>query len=142
MILHASCAAAKGPKGPRALLITGPSGAGKSSLVLEMLALGAHLLADDRTQLHTEGTRLMASCPGSIRGMIEARGIGILRAPSIAVAEVVAILDLGQNERLRTPPARAWTALGVSIPLLYKPETGCLPSAMMLYLQFGTADQS
>ena len=41
--LHASCIAVHG----RGVLILGPSGAGKSSLALQLMALGADLVADD-----------------------------------------------------------------------------------------------
>ncbi|MEF9600929.1 HPr kinase/phosphatase C-terminal domain-containing protein, partial [Paracoccus sp. PXZ] len=74
MILHASCIAHRG----RGLLILGPSGAGKSTLALEMMAFGATLVADDRTILRREGGRIVADAPDSIRGRIEARGVGIL----------------------------------------------------------------
>ncbi|MEO1532556.1 MAG: serine kinase, partial [Pseudomonadota bacterium] len=42
--LHASAVAL----GERGLLILGPSGAGKTRLALELVALGAELVADDR----------------------------------------------------------------------------------------------
>ena len=36
-------------------MITGASGAGKSALALQLIALGAELVADDRTELWREG---------------------------------------------------------------------------------------
>ena len=137
MILHASCVAVIGPAGPRAALLLGPSGAGKSQLALRMLAQGALLVADDRTVLTHDSAGLTASAPGSIRGLIEARGIGLLRAPTIGTATIALAVDLGQPESRRMPPARTWSALGVTLPLLHAPETGCLPSAVTLYLRDG-----
>ena len=56
----------------------GPSGAGKSALALQLLALGAELVADDRTDIIRQGDHLIADVPQAIAGMIEARGMGIL----------------------------------------------------------------
>jgi len=44
-VLHASCVCLEG----RAVLIRGASGSGKSGLALQLIALGAALVADDRT---------------------------------------------------------------------------------------------
>ena len=76
LTLHASCVALDG----RGVLILGRSGAGKSSLALELMALGARLVADDRTVLHADDGAPVASCPPAILGKIEARGVGILAA--------------------------------------------------------------
>lgn len=131
--LHASCVAAGG----RALLILGPSGAGKSALALRMLALGASLIADDRTEVTPGPAGLMARCPAPIRGLIEARGIGILRAPSIEQAPVVLAVDLGQVEDQRLPPRRHLTILGCQIDLVLHVRNDHFPAALMLYLREG-----
>ena len=55
--LHASAVAIEG----RAVLITGPSGSGKSGLALDIIALGARLVADDGVILRREGERLILS---------------------------------------------------------------------------------
>jgi len=44
--IHASCVAVDG----KGLLITGASGSGKSALALQLMAFGAHLIADDRVK--------------------------------------------------------------------------------------------
>ncbi|MBK5926802.1 hypothetical protein CCR87_05470 [Rhodobaculum claviforme] len=118
-------------------MLLGPSGAGKSQVALRMLALGAVLVADDRTELSREGDHLRAQAPGAIRGLIEARGIGLLRAPTVGSARVVLAVDLAQREGARMPPPRIWSALGLEVALIHAPETGCLPSALMLYLRHG-----
>lgn len=76
MQLHATTVAIEG----RGLVILGPSGAGKSTLALELMATGAVLVADDRTDLARQGDALIASVPQALAGRIEARGIGILGA--------------------------------------------------------------
>ena len=65
VLLHASCVAVKG----RALLITGPSGTGKSALALQMMALGADLVADDQTLLQPRAGKLIATAPPAARLM-------------------------------------------------------------------------
>ncbi|MEM9638850.1 MAG: hypothetical protein AAGA94_14475, partial [Pseudomonadota bacterium] len=56
-ILHASCVACQG----RAVLILGRSGQGKSGLALQLMAYGADLVADDRTQVTVQDERLWAT---------------------------------------------------------------------------------
>ena len=75
--------------GQTGLLFLGPSGAGKSSTAFACLseakALGWHaaLVADDRTILTVHGNRCVASCPDPIRGYLELRGTGIVRARQV-----------------------------------------------------------
>ena len=76
VLLHASCVAISG----RGVLIIGPSGSGKSALALQLMAFGASLVADDQTELTVQGGTLIARCPPTMSGLIEARGLGILRA--------------------------------------------------------------
>jgi HPr kinase/phosphorylase len=132
-ILHASCVAVDG----RALLILGPSGAGKSALALRMISLGARLVADDRTELTADGGRLTARCPPALRGLIEARGIGLLHAPSEDAATVALVADLGQVEDQRLPPPRHITMLGCRLDLVLHPQNAHFPDALMLYLRHG-----
>ncbi|KGJ04747.1 Hpr(Ser) kinase/phosphatase [Paracoccus halophilus] len=136
MILHASCVAHCG----RGLLILGPSGAGKSTLALAMMALGASLVADDRTLLHGEAGRIMADCPPTIRGRIEARGVGILKAQACGPVELALAVDLGQAEPERLPPLRRFdTSLG-TLPLVLGAGRVHLASILLQYLDAGRAD--
>lgn len=132
-ILHASCVALDA----RGVLILGPSGAGKSALALQLMALGARLVADDRTRLSARAGRLIARAPAAIRGRIEARGIGILAADALETATVALAVDLGHTETERLPPERAFTALGVTVPLCHGPSTGHFPAAVLQYLRAG-----
>lgn len=102
-----------------ALLLRGPSGAGKSALALRLVhEAGAKLVADDQTVLSVDdGGRLVASPPATIKGTIEARGVGILDLPHVARAPVALVVDLvapDAVERLPDPPTE--TLLGVEIP--------------------------
>jgi HPr kinase/phosphorylase len=132
-ILHASCVAVDG----RGLLILGPSGAGKSSLALRLIGLGALLIADDRTQLVAQAGRLTASCPAQIKGLIEARGVGLLRAPVLDEAEIELVVDLAGTEDQRLPPRHRITILGCEVDLVLQAQNDHFPAALMLYLRHG-----
>ena len=132
-VLHGCCVAVEG----RGLLILGPSGSGKSSLALQLIALGAALVADDRTHLRREGDSLLASCPPTLFGLIEARGIGILTCPAIQEARLVLAVDLGQRETERLPQSRNITVLGLPLDLVLGQEGSHFPSAVLLRLTSG-----
>jgi HPr kinase/phosphorylase len=132
-ILHATCVCVDG----RGLLILGPSGSGKSALGLRLLALGARLIADDRCEVCAVEGRLIARSPAPISGLIEARGVGILRAPVETEAEVSLVADLGQTEDQRLPPMRRITILGCDLDLVLHVRYAHFPDALMLYLRHG-----
>lgn len=121
----------------RAALILGPSGSGKSALALNMMALGAGLIADDRTQVFLKDAHPHASCPSSINGRIEARGIGILAAEPSPPAPIILAVDMGHEETERIPPKRHISLLNCQIPLLHKPVISHFPAALIHYLKCG-----
>lgn len=114
LTLHATTVAAGG----RGLVILGPSGSGKSSLALQLMAWGAKLVADDTTRLSLRGNDLHASAAPAMRGVIEARGVGLLRAASVAGAAVTLAVDLAGTETERLPPRRHISLLDQEIPLI------------------------
>ena len=134
-IVHASCVARNG----RAVLIRGASGSGKSGLALQLMALGAVLVSDDRTRLWRAGAGLMADAPPTIRGRIEAREVGILSAPPAGPTPVALVVDMDERECDRLPEYRTVTMLGADIPLARKSELAHFPAAILTYL-CGTRD--
>ncbi|MDZ4274591.1 MAG: HPr kinase/phosphatase C-terminal domain-containing protein [Erythrobacter sp.] len=106
--------------GGRALLIAGPPGSGKSSLALALIDRGAGLIGDDAVTLTLADDRLIASPPPNIAGLLELRGVGLLRVPVADPAPVALILELGgtaQPARLpETLPRR--DIAGVQVPVL------------------------
>lgn len=117
--------------------IIGPSGSGKSSLGLELMAVGAILVSDDRAELRREGDRIIASAPPQISGMIEARGIGILRAETQDAVNLSLVVDLGAEEVARLPPSRTYNLLGVPLPLVLGPYRPHLYAALRQLLLAG-----
>ncbi|TWI37045.1 HPr kinase/phosphorylase [Paracoccus sulfuroxidans] len=138
MIVHASCVELRG----RGLLILGRSGAGKSTLALDMMALGAGLVADDRTVLVREGDRIMADAPATIRGQIEARGVGILGAVASGPVPLALVVDLDRSEPERLPPHHLHPLLGLELPLVLGAERAHLCSALLQYLAGGRIDDA
>lgn len=130
LILHATAVAV----GPRALLIRGRSGAGKSALALEMMARGARLVSDDRVILTAIGDGLAPSAPAALRGLIEARGLGLLQAEVADSSVLVAVLDLDQTETERLPPERTTLLLDRELPLLHNSAHAYFPAALVQYL--------
>lgn len=133
LTLHATCVGIDG----RGLLITGPSGAGKSSLALALMALGARLVADDQVTLSTRGTALLATCPPALRGMIEARGLGLLHADAMDETVVTVAVDLSRTEDTRLPPRRDVTYLGRTVALVLGQTSPHFPAALLHYVRAG-----
>jgi len=129
--LHATCVALDG----RGVLIVGASGAGKSALGLELMAYGARLVADDRTIVTRQADTLIATCPPPIRGLIEARGLGLLSADPIGHAQIALIVDLGQLETERLPLKRKRNILNVPIDLVFGATSRHFPFGILQILR-------
>jgi HPr kinase/phosphorylase len=113
--LHATCIAFDGG----GVLLTGASGSGKSDLALRALEAGASLVADDRVVLTRADGRLIAEPPPQLAGLIEVRGLGILRWPHLPRAELRLIVALVPPDQVpRLPGEGVADHLGVVLPRL------------------------
>lgn len=132
LLIHATSVAIGG----RAVLLRGPSGSGKSDLALRLIDAGARLVADDRSELQREGDAILVRAPATIAGLVEARGIGILRVDSLALAPLALVVDLVAPEAVeRLPEPRSETILGLSIPLIaLAPFEASAPAKLRLAL--------
>ncbi len=99
-----------------AILLRGPSGSGKSDLALRLIDGGAQLVADDQTLLWRDGDRVLAEAPPAIAGLIEIRGIGIIKMDRADPVPLLLIADLVASRDVERMPVRGCeTVLGVSI---------------------------
>lgn len=124
MTLHATAVAL----GDCGLLLVGPPGAGKSDLALRLVDRGALLVADDRVDVSAHEGAVRASPPATIAGLLEIRGLGLVRLPHRVSVRLALVLDLGRRpERLPGPermeiaggflPCLAFDPWGPSAPL-------------------------
>jgi serine kinase of HPr protein (carbohydrate metabolism regulator) len=104
----------------RGVLLRGRSGAGKSGLALNACEAGWRLVADDRTVAWASGGRLYCQAAAPLRGLVEARGIGIAPAPTLPRVQAFLVGDLADGpDDVERMPEPAWVTLaGVRLPLV------------------------
>ncbi|MEM9371256.1 MAG: serine kinase [Pseudomonadota bacterium] len=96
------------------ILIVGRSGSGKSALAIDLISRGATLIADDQTVV-IPGSPPRLSPPASIAGIIEVRGVGLLRLPSRSDAPAALIVDLDREAEERLPARKTADLLGCKV---------------------------
>ena len=108
--LHGSCAAWHGS----GVLLLGQPESGKSDLLLRLIDRGFILVADDRVVVEAGHARP----PEALAGLIELRGLGLLRMPYLAPVPLRLVLELRSAiaEPVRLPEPRTHPTLDV--PLL------------------------
>ncbi|MFI5032943.1 MAG: HPr kinase/phosphorylase [Reyranellales bacterium] len=120
--VHATSVAIRVKSRWRAVLLRGPSGSGKSDLALRLIEAGGRLVADDQTHLARRGRSLVATPPPPLAGMIEARGVGIVRLQRnqvLAQARVALLVDLVPPDRIeRLPEPQTETLIEITVPRL------------------------
>lgn len=105
--------------GGAAVLIRGPSGSGKSDLALRLIDGGATLVADDQSGLSVEAGRLFVSVPDTLTGLLEVRGLGIVRVPCRGRVPLALVIDLSQPHEIeRLPEPSSAVFLGLTVPRL------------------------
>jgi serine kinase of HPr protein (carbohydrate metabolism regulator) len=97
------------------LLLGGP-GAGKSDLALRLIADGGLLVADDQTFVEVVDGYLRACAPGTISGLIEVRGVGLVRAPVKAATRLNLAVQLVAIAPERMPESSTWSLPGSGRP--------------------------
>jgi HPr kinase/phosphorylase len=115
VMVHATCIAFDG----HGILLRGASGSGKSDLALRAIDHGAQLVADDQVVLARDGADMIASAPASLHGLIEIRGVGVMRMDAAAQAKIALVADMTDPHTIeRLPDRRHCDIDGVSLPWL------------------------
>jgi len=130
---HATAVAVDG----RAVLIQGPSGSGKSGLALDLISRGAVLIADDRTRLVLRDDWPWVRAPERRAGVIEARGVGLIRTPYSAGAPLALVVDMTEPEPDRLPQPATEPVLGHDVMRLRRVDAPHFPSAIVAVVKGG-----
>ncbi len=127
MQIHASCAARDGA----AVLLLGTPGAGKSDLLLRLIDRGFVLVADDRVEIE-DG---VARPPAALAGLLELRGLGLVRLPHLAAARLALAVQLEAGTRLPEPERHPL----LDVPLVrIDPASASAPFRVELALDLAT----
>ena len=132
-IRHSTCVSVDGV----GILIVGPSGSGKSTLAIKLIALGAFLVGDDRCLLIRDERGITVERPPNLPMGIEARGIGILRAPMTENARLGLIVDLGKKETERLPEQQTVNIMGHDIPVFYDYKLDAFAQSLYIFARYG-----
>ncbi len=98
------------------VLLRGPSGCGKSDLALRLIDGGAGLVADDQVLLEAREGHVHARAPDPLRGLLEVRGVGILRLDSANEAPLSLLVDLVPESAVeRLPDVDTESFLGLPL---------------------------
>ena len=118
------------------VLITGRSGSGKSSVLVELMALGADLISDDQTLLSQEEDHIVGSAPDALSGLVEMRGIGVVRLRDQALTgRVQLIVDLDTVETERMPLKRSITVGSTEIALILGADRATLGTQLFVLMK-------
>ena len=111
--VHATCVVIKG----QGVLLRGAPGSGKSDLALRLIDDGAGLVADDYTEVSVVDGHVCATVPQAIQGLLEVRGIGIIRMGCVPRVPVSAVFDLAPlSEIERLPDPQTVELAGLAVP--------------------------
>ncbi len=124
----------------RGILLRGSSGAGKSDLALRLIDGGARLVSDDYTDIEVREGRLFASAPPEIRGMLEVRGLGVLRVASESSVGLDLVIDLAAAaDTPRMPPPAKLEILEIFVPIFkLAPFEASAPAKVRLAVRLAT----
>ena len=131
--VHASCVDWQGS----GVLIVGPSGCGKSSLAVQLMGLGASLVSDDQVLVSVEDGHLVAHAPATIMGLVEARGVGILRAEPVDQTRLVLVVNLEMSEQDRLPVMHHYDLCNHTLPCLHRVDAPHFAAAILQVLKAG-----
>lgn len=123
----------------KGIVLRGASGSGKSDLALRLIDAGAMLVADDRVDLYINDDQLRCAPPENLTGMIEVRGVGIVKLNFASIAPVDLVVDLvPMNDEPRLPESQTIEFYGQNLRYIelfaFAPST---PAKIRLALTVG-----
>ena len=102
-----------------AVFIQGLSGSGKSDLCFRLIEAGGKLICDDQVAFERRQGKIMASAVDVIRGLLEIRGVGLVKVPVAPQTRLVLAVRLVAREDVpRLPDWETMDILGVAVPQL------------------------
>lgn len=90
----------------KGILILGPSGSGKSDLALRLIDDGGVLISDDYVEIEYKDGAIIANTAPNIGGMIEVRGIGLIKLDYLKSSPLHLVLDLVQMKEIDRIPEK------------------------------------
>jgi serine kinase of HPr protein (carbohydrate metabolism regulator) len=129
-LVHATAIELRCGEASAGVLLTGPPGSGKSSVAFALIDQPGHglcpagpvrarLVSDDQVRLMQQGPGIVMTPPAGLAGLLEVRGIGIVRhdncCASARLAFVVDHQPAAQQQRL--PEAATTGLLDLPFPL-------------------------
>ena len=126
------------------VLLLGESGIGKSEISLELIKKGHRLIADDRVNIAAVRGKLIGTCPESIYGMMEVRGIGIIDVARMFginsldkrthIKLVINLVQFRQDEPMERVGMKTdrYEILGESVPLVKLPVSAARSMAEII----------
>ena len=111
VLLHASCV----ELWDAGVVLLGPSGSGKSDLAVRLIDDGARLVSDDGLLVERRGDSLFGSAPEAIAGLLEVRGLGIMRVDQRPSSRLGLAVTLGVQPS-RLPEPATFELLGIALP--------------------------
>jgi HPr kinase/phosphorylase len=115
LIVHGTVVAFRG----EGILLRGPSGSGKSDLAFRLSALGCGIVADDQAEIDQRSGRPFARAVEPITGLLELRGLGLIRIAPADPVPLRLVVDLVPRlEVPRMPEPETVKVGGAELPLV------------------------
>ncbi len=129
MNIHASCVNFKG----KGILLLGDSGFGKSEMCLRLIYdYGAVLVADDRVDITIKQQSVYASVPQVLAGLLEVRGIGIIKLKYRRKSKVDMVVKLTNQKIERLPEKEFYDFDGIKMPQIsINPQEHSAPAKIL-----------
>ncbi len=130
--IHATCVNIDS----KGVLILGDSGSGKSDMALRLITLfSAKLVSDDRTDVFNDSGIIKAKAPNTLKGLLEVRGVGIVKQEYEKETKVDLVIKLTDNKIERMPLPQSYKIEGIEIPMYYiNPFESSAPSKIVTIL--------